>query len=55
VGLLQPRRALMDELVDLLIRDETIEGDAFRAVVARSGVALEAASKPDVEAAQIGV
>jgi len=55
VGLLQPRRALMDELVDLLIRDETIEGDAFRAVVARSGVALEAPSKPDVEAAQIGV
>jgi cell division protease FtsH len=55
VGLLQPRRALMDELVDLLIRDETIEGDAFRAVVARSGVALEAPSEPDVEAAQIGV
>jgi len=55
VGLLQPRRGLMDELVDLLIRDETIEGDAFRAVVARSGVALEAPSKTDVEAAQVGV
>ena len=36
VALLEPRRPLIDELVDLLIRDETIEGDAFRAVVARA-------------------
>jgi cell division protease FtsH len=35
VGLLEPRRTLMDELVELLIREETIEGDAFRVVVGR--------------------
>jgi cell division protease FtsH len=65
VALLQPRRALMDELVEMLIRDETIEGDAFRAVVTShevahpqptgSAVALQASGKADVEAAQIGV
>ena len=65
VALLQPRRALMDELVEMLIRDETIEGEAFRAVVtsqeeahpqsAGSAVALQATGKADVEAAQVGV
>ena len=35
VALLQPRRALMDELVTLLIEQETIEGRAFTAVVER--------------------
>jgi len=65
VALLQPRRALMDELVEMLIRDETIEGEAFRAVVTSheeahpqptgSAVALQAAGKADVEAAQVGV
>jgi cell division protease FtsH len=34
VALLQPRRALMDLLVERLIQDETIEGEAFRALVA---------------------
>ena len=65
VALLKPRRPLIDELVDLLIRDETIEGDAFRAVVARadgtnpdagaSVAGLEPAGKADVQAAQVGV
>ena len=65
VALLQPRRALMDELVEMLIRDETIEGEAFRAVVTSheaahpqltgSAVALQATGKADVEAAQVGV
>lgn len=65
VALLQPRRALIDELVEMLIRDETIEGEAFRAVVASheaahqqqtaSAVALQATGKADVEAAQVGV
>ena len=65
VALLKPRRPLIDELVDLLIRDETIEGDAFRAAVARadgnipdagaSVAGLEPAGKADVQAAQVGV
>ena len=55
VGLLAARRSLMDELVDLLIREETIEGEAFRAVVERSEAALDAAGKADVEATQVGV
>jgi len=33
IGLLAPRRALMDELVERLIAEETIEGDSFRATV----------------------
>ncbi|MFZ9282683.1 MAG: ATP-dependent zinc metalloprotease FtsH [Prochlorococcaceae cyanobacterium] len=33
VALLQPRRVLMDQLVELLIQDETIEGERFRALV----------------------
>ena len=33
VALLKPRRNLMDALVEHLIRDETIEGERFRAVV----------------------
>ena len=36
VALLQPRRALMDELVNLLIARETIEGAEFAALVERS-------------------
>ena len=65
VGLLEPRRPLIDELVDLLIRDETIEGDAFRAVVAladassseagASIASLEPTGKADVQATQVGV
>ena len=34
LSLLQPRRRLMDALVEELIRDETIEGDRLRAIVA---------------------
>ena len=34
VSLLKPRRPLMDQLVNLLIQDETIEGERFRALVA---------------------
>ncbi len=33
IGLLAPRRALIDELVERLIAEETIEGDSFRATV----------------------
>jgi len=33
VALLEPRRVLMDQLVEVLIQDETIEGDRFRALV----------------------
>ena len=36
VSLLQPRRQLMDLLVERLIVEETIEGDAFRALVVGS-------------------
>jgi cell division protease FtsH len=35
VALLQPRRPLMDSLVNLLIEQETIEGDCFRDQVER--------------------
>ena len=35
VALLQPRRALMDQLVELLISEETLEGDRFRDLVSR--------------------
>ncbi|MDA1246655.1 MAG: ATP-dependent zinc metalloprotease FtsH, partial [Cyanobacteria bacterium] len=65
VALLQPRRVLMDELVEMLIRDETIEGESFRAVVTSheaahlqttgSDVSLQATDKAHVEAAQISV
>ena len=51
VLLLEPRRDLMDELVNLLIERETIEGPDFRAVVERAGDL----GKADVEAAQVGL
>ena len=51
VSLLEPRRDLMDELVNLLIERETIEGPDFRAVVERAGDL----DKADVEAAQVGL
>ncbi|MBC1261115.1 ATP-dependent zinc metalloprotease FtsH [Synechococcus sp. BSF8S] len=35
LALLRPRRVLMDELVDQLIEQETLGGDAFRAIVDR--------------------
>ena len=51
VSLLEPRRDLMDELVNLLIERETIEGPDFRAVVDRASDL----GKADVEAAQVGL
>ena len=50
VALLQPRRALMDALVERLIAEETIEGDDFRVTVS----AFELA-EADVEAAKVSV
>ena len=60
VALLQPRRALMDILVERLIAEETIDGDSFRTTVAafdqgqrdpdRLGL-----GEADVEAAQVGL
>jgi len=68
VSLLEPRRALMDELVERLIVEETLEGDLFRSLVeadeqerqdgAVAGVGRSAgdtAAKADVQAAQVGV
>ncbi len=69
IALLTPRRALMDALVERLIAEETLEGDAFRALVeaderrrdparppaAGQPSAGQASAEPDVEAAQVGV
>ena len=64
VGLLAPRRALMDALVERLIADETLEGDLFRSLVeadelssrqTRGVSAAQAAAEADVQAAQVGV
>ncbi|MEB3352092.1 MAG: ATP-dependent zinc metalloprotease FtsH [Cyanobacteriota bacterium] len=58
LALLQPRRALLDRLVELLIQEETIEGDRFRQEVQsweESAVRLQATGEANVEAAQIGV
>ncbi|MGA1012566.1 ATP-dependent zinc metalloprotease FtsH [Vulcanococcus sp.] len=51
VSLLECRRELMDELVNLLIERETIEGPEFRAVVERASELGEA----NIEAAQVGL
>ncbi|MGL6134555.1 MAG: cell division protein FtsH, partial [Prochlorococcaceae cyanobacterium] len=58
MALLEPRRDLMDVLVERLIVEETIDGDRFRAIVeadeqcrSASGSATEA----DVQTAQVGV
>ncbi len=51
VSLLESRRDLMDELVNLLIERETIEGPDFRAVVERA----DDLGKANVEAAQVGL
>ena len=50
VDLLRPRRALMDELVTLLIERETIEGPAFSAIVERHESLPEAAIAPALSA-----
>jgi len=51
VAMLSPRRELMDQLVTLLIEQETLEGEAFRDLVA----SYEATGKANVEAAQVGL
>ncbi|MEO1002964.1 MAG: ATP-dependent zinc metalloprotease FtsH [Cyanobacteria bacterium J06638_7] len=57
VALLEPRRDLMDELVNLLISEETIDGDRFRRLVEMHDQASagQATAEADVEAAQVGV
>ena len=68
VALLQPRRALMDDLVERLIVEETLDGDLFRSLVEAHGQAgragitagpVSSAGEPpaeaDVQAAQVGV
>jgi cell division protease FtsH len=59
LAILRPRRELMDELVERLIAEETIEGASFRAAVTEwesSHPALALPSgKADVEAAKVGV
>jgi cell division protease FtsH len=57
IALLEPRRDLMDDLVDRLIREETIDGDSFRALVEahERASAGQAPTEADVEAAQVGV
>ena len=71
LAVLSPRRELLDRLVEHLIAEETINGEAFRALVAEweaenpelSGVpaqltsllTAEAAPEADVEAAKVGV
>jgi cell division protease FtsH len=47
VALLEPRRRLLDELVELLIEQETLSGDSFRAVVERFEHGGGAAPRPD--------
>ena len=44
INLLSPRRALIDRLVDLLIEQETLGGEEFRAVVSRYEAAREPVS-----------
>jgi cell division protease FtsH len=68
VGLLQSRRALMDDLVERLIVEETLDGEVFRCLVEadeqrgradRTADGLSSAAKTaaeaDVQAAQVGV
>ncbi|MCS5705121.1 ATP-dependent zinc metalloprotease FtsH [Synechococcus sp. FGCU-3] len=50
VSLLRPRRELMDELVERLIVEETIEGDAFRQLVEH----FEGSRQPQAVAAGVG-
>ena len=56
--LLEPRRDLMDDLVERLITEETIDGDHFRSIVDADEQRRSAAgssAEADVEAAQVGV
>jgi len=59
LAILRPRRELMDDLVERLIAEETIEGPSFRAAVAGWEASHPALALPsgeaDVEAAKVGV
>jgi cell division protease FtsH len=60
VAMLQPRRELIDALVESLIEQETLDGDSFRAQVARFEKRADSSSKElsaelNVEAAQVAV
>jgi len=60
VAMLQPRRELIDGLVESLIEQETLDGDSFRAQVAsfenhRAEVSVELSAELNVEAAQVAV
>ncbi|WP_396122280.1 ATP-dependent zinc metalloprotease FtsH [Cyanobium sp. ATX 6A2] len=58
MALLEPRRDLMDVLVERLIVEETIDGDRFRAIVEadeQRRSACGSAAEADVQAAQVGV
>ena len=60
VAMLQPRRELIDDLVESLIEQETLDGDGFRAQVAsfenRPGeLSAELSAELNVEAAQVAV
>ena len=60
LALLGPRRDLLDELVDKLITEETIEGDSFRQMVeaheaGRVVSAGQSTAEADIQAAQVRV
>ncbi|MFZ4803649.1 MAG: ATP-dependent zinc metalloprotease FtsH [Synechococcus lacustris] len=60
VAMLQPRRELIDALVESLIEQETLDGDSFRAQVASFEKRADSSSKElsaelNVEAAQVAV
>ena len=60
VAMLQPRRELIDALVESLIEQETLDGDGFRAQVASfenrpGGLSAELSAELNVEAAQVAV
>jgi cell division protease FtsH len=58
VAMLSQRRDLMDVLVNRLIEQETIEGEAFTALVERyesGGASAVGSGEADVEAAQVGL
>jgi len=60
VAMLQPRRELIDALVESLIEQETLDGDGFRAQVASfenrpGGLSAELSAELNVEAAQVTV
>ncbi|MCP9914947.1 ATP-dependent zinc metalloprotease FtsH [Cyanobium sp. ATX 6F1] len=53
VAMLEPRRELMDALVEQLIEQETLDGDEFRRIVNADGVAAEVESSAPASAEAI--